>query len=153
MTWWDDRVRGTCCRRPNTRGRAAVAGHVGATGWLSRAVGPWNWVRPSFTPHRVLHTDYGLLPLLRRTQFQKSLQQPDAGGMAHFSQRLGLDLPDPFARDAELLADLFQRARIAIAHAEPQFQHAALAFAQPGQHMTQLVFENAEARRVGRILG
>src|SRR5258706_14466555 len=69
----------------------------------------------------------GALPLLRRFlqpfNLQKPLQMADARGMAHFAERLGLDLPDAFTGDAKLLADLFERARIAIPQPETQFQH------------------------------
>ena len=43
------------------------------------------------------------------------LKQPFAGvfqGVGHFVERFGLDLADPFAREAELFADLLQRARL-----------------------------------------
>jgi len=50
--------------------------------------------------------------------------------MAQFLQRLGFDLANPFARDAELLAHLFQGAWPAILQAVAQFQNEALASAQ-----------------------
>jgi hypothetical protein len=49
------------------------------------------------------------------------------GGMAHFAQRLGFDLADALAGDVELAAHFLQRARVAVAQAEAQFQDLALA--------------------------
>jgi hypothetical protein len=50
--------------------------------------------------------------------FQKSVQLAQSGGMTHFTKRLGLDLPDAFTRDIELLADFLERACVAIAEAK-----------------------------------
>jgi hypothetical protein len=49
---------------------------------------------------------------------QKAVQLPQTRGMAHFAERLGLDLPDPFARDIELVANFLKRARVAVAQAK-----------------------------------
>ena len=81
------------------------------------------------------------------------MQLADARGVAHFAERLGLDLPDALARDAELLADFFERARVAVAEAEAQFQNFPLAFVQAAKHIAQFVLEQAEARHVERAFG
>src|SRR5713101_4160228 len=47
-------------------------------------------------------------------------QPPRPLGSAELPQRLGLDLPDPLARDIELLADLFKRVLALAADAEAQ---------------------------------
>src|SRR5882724_373577 len=52
---------------------------------------------------------------LHAFNLQKPLQMAETRGMAHFAKRLGFDLPDTLARDMELLADLFKRARITVA--------------------------------------
>src|SRR5438477_2633224 len=49
------------------------------------------------------------------SHFQKPMQLADAGGVAHFAQRLGFDLANALAGDPKLAADLFERARIAVA--------------------------------------
>ncbi len=43
--------------------------------------------------------------------------------------------------------------RIAVAQAEAQFQHLALALGQAGEHVAELVLEQAVAGHVGRVLG
>lgn len=48
--------------------------------------------------------------------------------MAEFAQRLRFDLSDAFARDAELLADFFERALMAVFETEPEDEHLAFAF-------------------------
>ncbi len=63
--------------------------------------------------------------------------------MAHFPECLRLDLPNAFARDAELPADFLKRPRIAVTHAETQLQHAPFALAQARENMAQLVLEQA----------
>ena len=45
---------------------------------------------------------------------EEAVQLMDAGGVSHLAQGLGLDLPDAFAGDPVLPADLLQRARIAV---------------------------------------
>src|SRR5947199_2861543 len=47
-------------------------------------------------------------------------------GMAQLSEGLGLDLTDPFARDAEFAADLFQRPLASIFEAKAQLQYSPL---------------------------
>ena len=72
--------------------------------------------------------------------------------MSHFPQRLRLDLPDAFARDAKLLPDFFERARIAVADAKAQFQHLSFAFRQAAQHIAHAIFQQTETRHVQRIV-
>ena len=74
----------------------------------------------------------------------------DAGRMAHFAQGLGFDLPNAFAGDTELLAHFLQRAGKAIAQAEAQFEHPSLALGQPGEHIRELILEEAETRYLRR---
>src|SRR5262249_1224870 len=47
--------------------------------------------------------------------------------MAQLAQRLGFDLPDPFAGDGEALADLFERVLAAVADAETHLDDFFLA--------------------------
>src|SRR5659263_559882 len=54
-------------------------------------------------------------------------------------QRLGLDLADALARDAELLPDLFEGARVAARAAEAQLDDAALALREQLQHADELL--------------
>jgi len=85
--------------------------------------------------------------------FQKAVQLADARGVAHFAERLGLDLTDAFARDFEILADFFQRARTAVHQTKALFQHHPLALGQAAQHVAQFVPEQAEAGDVEGIVG
>jgi hypothetical protein len=54
---------------------------------------------------------------------QEAMQLADAGRMPHFAERFGFDLPDAFARDAELFADFFQGAGVTVADAEAEFEN------------------------------
>ena len=47
-----------------------------------------------------------------------------AGRVAELAQRLGLDLADALSGHPEPLADLFQRALVAVDQPKPQLQHA-----------------------------
>jgi hypothetical protein len=46
----------------------------------------------------------GESPTLTPRQLDEAFELPDAGGVAHFAQRLGLDLADALAGDLELAA-------------------------------------------------
>ena len=61
--------------------------------------------------------------------------------MTQLPQGLGLDLPDAFAGNVELLAHLFQGAAAAVLDAEAQLEHFLLPGSQGGQHVHQLLFE------------
>ena len=89
--------------------------------------------------------------LLHLPHFEESVQLAYARGMAHLAERFGLDLPDAFARDAELLAHLFERAGIAVTQAETQGEDHLLALTQAAEHVGEFVFQQAEARDLGRI--
>ena len=54
----------------------------------------------------------------RSRQFDEAFELPDAGGVAHFPQCLGLDLADALAGDLELAADFLERAAVAVLEAE-----------------------------------
>ena len=58
----------------------------------------------------------------------------DLRRMLQLPQRLRLDLPNTFARHAELLADFFQRVIRVHADAEAHAEHAFFARRQRGQH-------------------
>src|SRR5215470_11833981 len=62
-----------------------------------------------------------------RTLLREALEQPAPTRVAQLAQRLGLDLPDPLARDLEILAHLFERVIRALADPEPQLEHLLLA--------------------------
>src|SRR5262249_53415291 len=89
--------------------------------------------------------------LLQVFNFQETMQLPDPRGMPHLAQRLGFNLADAFARDAELFADFLERARIAVTQTEAQFQHLALALSETAQHIAQFVLQQTETRHVRRI--
>jgi hypothetical protein len=58
--------------------------------------------------------DLGLRSPLRPSAFQKRFQFPRPGRMAEFAERLRFDLAYAFARDGEVLADLFERVLAAV---------------------------------------
>ncbi len=51
---------------------------------------------------------------------EEAVQLADARRVAHLAERLGLDLADALAGHLELLADLFERAAVAVDEAEAQ---------------------------------
>src|SRR5438270_10693539 len=69
--------------------------------------------------------------------------------MAQLAQRLRLDLADPLARYAELLADLFERPLPTVLQAEPQLKHASFATRQRVEHVVHLLLEHLPRRDVG----
>src|SRR5512146_3320720 len=83
----------------------------------------------------------------------KAVKLADPRRMPHLTQGLGFDLAEAFAGDAELLADLFQGAVIAIPQSKSQFEHLALALRQAAQDIVELVLEQAEAGHFGGALG
>ena len=68
--------------------------------------------------------------------------------MPQLAHRLRLDLADALARDAVDLADLVQRARLAVGETEAQLDHAGLALGQRLQHRLELVLQQRERHRV-----
>src|SRR2546430_17148823 len=67
---------------------------------------------------------------------------------------LPLDLPDPLAGQAEALADLVERPRLAVVEAVAQPDHRLLPVVQRGQHPAHVVLQqpgNHRALRVGGL--
>ena len=84
--------------------------------------------------------------------FEEAVELADAGWMTHFAEGFGFDLADAFAGDAELFADFFQSARVAIAEAESQFENFSFAFGKAAEDVGELVFEKTEAGDFGGVL-
>eukprot|EP00976_Prorocentrum_cordatum_P093764 1189529-Prorocentrum_minimum.AAC.4 len=78
------------------------------------------------------------------------LEHPVAGRLPELAQRLGLDLPDALACDAEDVANLLQRAHAAVIQPVAQAQHVALARRQRVEHVLQVLLEEAPR---GGVLG
>src|SRR5262245_10203367 len=72
--------------------------------------------------------------------------------MAHFAKRLGFDLPDALARDADLVAEFLERARVAVHQTETLLQNFALALGETAEHIAEFVLQQTEARDFGRAL-
>src|ERR671912_454996 len=71
---------------------------------------------------------------LRGPTFEERPQLPAARGMPQLAQRLGLDLPDPLARDREALAHLFEGVLAPVANAEAHLDDLLLARRERLQH-------------------
>src|SRR5437660_520662 len=74
--------------------------------------------------------------------------------LAELAHHFALDLADPLAGETETLADLVQRARLAVFQAVAQPDHGLLALVQRGQHPAQVVLQQAgddRALRIGRL--
>src|SRR3989442_4276043 len=65
---------------------------------------------------------------------QEAFQRASSGDVTEPRQRLLLQLPDPFARDAELRADLLERHGLLPFQPKIEAQDASLTFLQRGEH-------------------
>src|ERR1700722_1185898 len=70
--------------------------------------------------------------------------------MAQFAQCLGLNLPDAFARNAQLLSDFLERPLMAVLQAEAQNQYLPLALGKILQDILHLLFEKHYRCGLGR---
>ena len=70
--------------------------------------------------------------------------------MAQLRHRLRLDLADALPGHAVDLADLVERARLAVGEAEPEPDHAGLPLGERLQHLLELVLQQRERDRVDR---
>src|SRR5215510_15588075 len=64
--------------------------------------------------------------------------------VAQFRHRLGLDLPDAFARDSVHLTDFVEGARLAVGQPEPQPDDTGLALRERLQYLLKLVLQQRE---------
>src|SRR3954451_21525543 len=69
--------------------------------------------------------------------------------VAQLRQRLGLDLADPLAGETELLADLVERARLAVGETEAQSDDRGLPLRQRLEHAVELALEKSERHDLG----
>src|ERR671921_724630 len=82
-----------------------------------------------------------LVPFSLGAPFEKGAQLSRSRRVPQLAQRLGLDLPDAFARDREALAHLLERVLAAVADAEPHLNHLLLARRQRLQDRLGLLLE------------
>src|SRR6476659_7572067 len=74
--------------------------------------------------------------------------------VAQLRERLGFDLADALARDAELLAHLFERPYLPVVEAEAQSHHLLLTRVELGERLLDLVLQSfALGGEVGRDRG
>src|SRR3984893_19296774 len=73
--------------------------------------------------------------------------------MPHLTQRLSLDLSNPFAGDPKLTPDLFQGPTVAINQAETLFEHLTLAFGQSFEYVLDLLLQQNDGGHIARIFG
>ena len=71
--------------------------------------------------------------------------------VAQLAQRLGLDLADALAGDAELAADLFERAELAVLQAEAKDDDFALALGELAQRVANLRLEQLLRGELERV--
>src|SRR5208337_870995 len=88
----------------------------------------------------LLQSDLLLLTLVPNPVHERP-QLPRTRWMPQLSQRLGLNLPDAFARYRERLADFLQRVLRTIFQSESHLDDFFLAWCQRAQHLRSLVFE------------
>src|SRR6266496_625746 len=65
--------------------------------------------------------------------------------MPKLRKGLALDLPDPLARYAELLADLLERPGVAVDESESELDDLLLALGQRMEHALELLLQQDEA--------
>src|ERR1700687_3972680 len=82
--------------------------------------------------------------------FHEALEVARAPSLAQLAQRLGLYLTNTFARDGELLADLFEGAVGLLADAEAHAQDLLFAWRQRRQYLARLLAQVAADRRLDR---
>src|SRR6266545_2914916 len=80
----------------------------------------------------------------------EALEALGARRVPELPQRLRLDLPDPLARDLEILADLLERVVALLADAEAHPEHLLLARGERGEHLPGLLGQVHVDDRVGR---
>src|SRR6202158_144746 len=85
----------------------------------------------------------------RLLAFHEALEVARAPNLAQLAQRLRLDLANPFARDGEQLADLFEGA-VGLADAEAHPQDLLFAWRQRRQDLAHQLAEIAPDRRLDR---
>ena len=78
------------------------------------------------------------------------LESLRSGWVAQPQQRLGLDLPDPFAGHPELLPNLFEREPLGPVNAESVLDDFAFSFAQSVEDVKDLILERLSADLVSR---
>src|SRR5690606_27413781 len=83
----------------------------------------------------------------------ESLELSDPRGMAHFPQRLGLDLADALAGHLELLAHFLQGAAVAVDQPEALLEDFALAGVESVEDILDAVFQHGHGGHVAGILG
>src|SRR5687768_13263076 len=69
--------------------------------------------------------------------FKEALELAEPCWMAYFAEGFGFDLADAFAGDAELAADFFEGARVAISEAEAKFENLAFALGEAGEDVAE----------------
>src|SRR5581483_8989369 len=105
----------------------------------------WNGRPPPEAPRT--HRRRGALDALTLVEvIPESLR---TGRMSELRQRLRLDLPDPFARHPELLADFFQGVELAVIEAKPEPDHAPL----PLGELLQGLLDRFREQRPGGGIG
>src|SRR4051794_34566850 len=86
----------------------------------------------------------------RKLSVEIVAQHLRARRVAQLAHRLRLDLADALARHAVHLADLVERAWLAVGEPEAQLHHTGLPLGEGLQHGLQLVLQQRERHRVDR---
>src|SRR6185436_2888952 len=96
--------------------------------------------RRATRPVRMGRGERGALRPAGRARLGGELAQLAAAArVAELAQRLDLDLADPLAGEAELAADLLERAGVAVVEAEAKAQHTLLPPVERGEHVLNLL--------------
>src|SRR4051794_31560275 len=85
------------------------------------------------------HPRWGSVLPLRSAGADQPVRRESAEGFAETSEPLDFELADPFAGEAQLLADLLERPRIVVVEAEAQADHQGFALIHLGQVVIHLL--------------
>ena len=104
---------------------------------LALSAGVITWKRASEAPEKAFRT--GMDEYARRAFPRAAIAWKEADRLGHLeaTQRLGLELPDPFPGNCQALADLLQGPGAVVVPAVAQAQDQGLALRQPVQPLLQ----------------
>ena len=108
--------------------------------WISS--GPWPF-------HGSIHCPDSL----HVRELDEAFELPDAGGVPHFAEGLGLNLADPLAGDLELATHFLESAAVAVLEAEALLKDLAFTLGESVENFVDLVLEHGEPCLLHWVLG
>jgi hypothetical protein len=91
--------------------------------------------------------------MIPQRSMRRRIRDEAPRGVAELRQRAGLELADALAGEAEVAADVVERARLAVEQAEAQLEDDPLALRQAGDDVEQLLAGEALRGDLERVVG